>query len=139
MAKTQWRRDIIAIVKKLGVFIIVVDLIVIALDYALIQYVDLSSLWGQLPSSSLAIKFSTLLFLEGGILAAIGALVGGGVAESQAVGSVASGGVTAGPELQGRLARERMNMREGQMGFGIRALLVGLSLVVMSFLALLWI
>ena len=138
MARTQQAGDLMTLVRKPGIFVIVVDLVVAASDYLLIQYVDLSFLWGWLPSSSFASKLSTLLFFEGGILAAIGTFVGGGVAESQAAGSVASGGVTSGPELQGRLARERMQMREGQMGFGIRALLVGLSLVVISFLALLW-
>jgi|GEM_PF-3188789 len=139
MARTQRGGDLTTLVKKLGIFVLVVDLIVVALDYILIEYFDLSFLWNWLPSSSLVAKFSTLLFLEGGLSAAVGALVGGGLAESQAAGSVASGGVTAGPELQGRLARERMQMREGQMGFGVRALLVGLSLVIISFFALLWI
>ena len=65
-------------------------------------------------------------------MAAVGVFVGGGMAESNAAGSVPSGGVTAGPELQGKVARERMQMRDKQVGFGLRILMIGFSLVALS-------
>jgi hypothetical protein len=48
------------------------------------------------------------------------------------VSSLPSGGVTAGLELQGKLAKERMQMRDKQLGFGLKLLMVGFSLVVLS-------
>jgi len=124
--------NLLSVVRRFGIFVLVTDVMVVVLDYLLIRYVDLSFLWSWLLGSSVTGRLSTLLFLEGGITAAIGAFVGGGVAESQAVSSLPSGGVTAGPELQGKLAKERMQMRDKQVGFGLKALIVGFSLVVLS-------
>ena len=132
MSKPRENRDLLAVIGEVGFFIVAVDLAIVLLDWLLLQSVDLSLLWSRLPASSVGERYSTLLFLEGGILAAMGVLVGGGMAESNAAGSVPSGGVTAGPELQGKVAKERMQMRDEQVGFGLKALAIGFSLVLLS-------
>jgi hypothetical protein len=132
MSKPRENRDLSAVIREVVFFVVVSDLAIVLLDWLLFQYVDLSFVWSWLPNSSVIGSYSTLFFLEGGILAAIGAFIGGGVAESQAVSSLPSGGVTTGPELQGKLAKERMQMRDEQLGFGLKLLMVGFSLVVLS-------
>jgi hypothetical protein len=132
MPKSRESRDLSALIREVVFFVVAADLAIVLSDWLLVQCVDLSFAWSWLPSSSVGERYSTLLFLEGGILAAIGAFVGGGVAESQAASSLPSGGVAAGPELQGKLAKERMQMRDKQLGFGLKLLMVGFSLVVLS-------
>jgi hypothetical protein len=137
MSEPRSGANLLSVVRRFGIFVLVTDVMVVVLDYLLIRYFDLSFLWSWLPGSTVTGRLSTLLFIEGGILAAIGAFVGGGAAESQAARSLPSGGVTAGPELQGKLARERMQMRDEQLGFGLKALIVGFSLIVLSVAVLL--
>ena len=121
-----------SVIRRVGAFVMAIDAVALVLDYLIVTYLYLSFLWNWLPALSVAGRVSTLLFLEGGVLAAIGALVGGGIAESEVAGRVPSGGVTAGPELQGKVARERSQMRDEQLGFGLKALAMGLSLVLLS-------
>jgi len=45
---------------------------------------------------------------------------------------VPSGGAEAGPKLMSKVARERMEMRDEQMSFGFKALLLRLSLAALS-------
>ena len=132
MSESQGGTDSLSEIRRLGITILVIDAVAFALDYLLITYVDLSFLWSWMPGLSVAGKLSTLLFVEGGILAAVGTLVGGGMAESEVDASLPSGGLTAGPELQGRVTRERTQMRDEQVGFGLRALAIGFSLVLLS-------
>ena len=132
MAEERTDQSVRGQAARLVMMVVVLTVVIASADCIVVASVDLSQMWSRLGAFSFWDRVSALLFVEGGIIAAIGALVGAGTAESEVARSLPNAGVTSGPEIQGRIAKERMEMRGDQLGFGLKAIALGLTLVALS-------